>query len=81
MKTGLTKKLTETLDITPTDLCETSSDNSCTNCKVLHKLVELMKGKLKLVCGKEQIRILTIAQLHPKVGVLKKLFKILVLLN
>ena len=61
MKAGLTEKLAEALDITPTDLCETSSDKNCTNCKDLHKFVELMKETLKLVSGKVQIRILALA--------------------
>lgn len=60
MKTGLTEKA-EALDITPTDICKTSPDKNCTNCKDLGKLGKLMKRKLKLVSGKEQIRVLTLA--------------------
>lgn len=58
MKTELTKKLAEALDITPANLC---ANKNFTNCKDMDKPVELVKEKLKLVSGKEQIRILTLA--------------------
>ena len=61
MKTELTKKLAEALDITAANLCKTSANKNFTNCKDLDKPVELVKEKLKLVSGKEQIRILTLA--------------------
>ena len=75
MKTVLTEKLAEALDIAPIDLCETSSDKNYTNCKDLDKLVELMKEKLKVVSGKEQIRILTLAPIlaEPNTKMGKKL--------
>lgn len=56
MKTGLTKKLTEASDITPTDLCETSSNKNYTYCKDPDKPVELMKEKLKLSKAKSENR-------------------------
>ena len=61
MKTGLTEKLVEALDITAINLCKTSSDKNCTKYKDLDKLVEFMEEKLNLVSGKEQITILTLA--------------------
>ena len=77
MKAGLNEKLANVMEILNEELNE-SSLNDCTTCRDLERLILLIKEKLEISSPRDQIKILN---LHLRVGVLKKQFKSLVLLN